>query len=47
MVNLSHFYNVENLIQFKNIDTPYAQYRMPSAILRNHLNNSGYTNKSI
>ena len=37
MINLRHIYNVANLIQFINIDTPYAQYRMLSAILRNHL----------
>ena len=35
--NLRHIYNVANLIQFINIDTPYAQYRIRSAILRNHL----------
>ena len=34
MINLSHIYNVANLIQFINID---AQYRMRSAILRNDL----------
>ena len=31
-------YNVANLIQVINIDTLYAQYRMCSAMLRNHHN---------
>ena len=38
MIDLRQVYNVANLIQFIDIDTPCAQYRIRSAMRRNQVN---------
>lgn len=37
MIDLCRICSVSGLIQFVGVDMPYVQYRMHSAMLRNHL----------